>query len=220
MINFTGPDNTALGEGALKSSIGNRNIAVGKNAGGSPLNGDDNIYIGSDSGSDTEDGQIRIGAASQRDCFIQGIHGASVDSATDLPVFVDSTGKLGTMASSKQYKSNVIDMDDASDGLMDLRPVKFTYKHDSNNNLHYGLIVEEVEELYPELVVRDNSGNTYSVRYHELPAMLLNELQKNREMITSLKETAKDLLTEQKQNNAVIKDLLTRIVVLEELTGK
>jgi len=40
--------------------------------------------------------------------------------------------------------------------------------------------------MYPELVVRDSSGNIYSVRYHELPAMLLNELQKNRELIKIL----------------------------------
>jgi hypothetical protein len=33
-------------------------------------------------------------------------------------------------------------------------------------------------EIYPELVVRDTNGQPLSVRYHVLPAMLLNELQR------------------------------------------
>jgi len=70
---------------------------------------------------------------------------------------------------------------------MELRPVQFTYKNDETNRLHYGLIAEEVEEVYPELVVHDKDGESYSVRYHELPAMLLNELQKQNKRIQSLK---------------------------------
>ena len=40
------------------------------------------------------------------------------------------------------------------------------------------LIAEEVAEVAPELVVRDAEGEPYSVRYHVLPSMLLNEVQK------------------------------------------
>ena len=232
--NEFGSGNTGVGRSALIKAKGNRNIALGENAGRSLVSGDDNIYIGSDAGfppddSVTESLQIRIGA-SQTDCYIQGIFDASV---TDLPVFVNSSGKLGTTPSAEKYKSNIVDMGATSDNLMDLRPVTFTYNHDSNNKTHYGLIAEEVETVYPELVVQDSSGNIYSVRYHELPAMLLNELQKNREMITSLqdkdqsnaviiqelKKTIKELLTEQQQNSTLVKNLLARIVVLEELTG-
>ena len=225
-FNKTGSDNTAIGKDVLLNATGNRNIGIGKAAGINLTSGDDNIYIGSDAGfppddSVTESLQIRIGELGiQTDCYIQGIFGATIDSVIDLPVFVDADGKLGTAASSEQYKSNIIDMGAASDDLMNLRPVKFTYKHDNSNKQHYGLIAEEVEEVYPELVVHDSSGNTYSVRYHELPAMLLNELQKNREIIKTLQSTVKDLLTKQEGSNAFIKELLARIVVLEELTGR
>ena len=33
-------------------------------------------------------------------------------------------------------------------------------------------------EIYPELVVRDADGQPSGVRYHVLPAMLLNELKR------------------------------------------
>jgi hypothetical protein len=55
------------------------------------------------------------------------------------------------------------DMGDASSGLLRLRPVAFRYKKayaDGSKPLDYGLIAEEVAEVYPDLVVRgaDNSN--------------------------------------------------------------
>jgi hypothetical protein len=43
--------------------------------------------------------------------------------------------------------------------------------------LEFGLIAEEVEKVFPELVVHKD-GQPETVRYHELPALLLNEIQK------------------------------------------
>ena len=204
--------NVAVGQDTLMNVEGSRNIGIGKDSGKSLTNGSRNIYIGSDSGAAAESNQIRIGTG-QTDCFVQGIHDTTIDNANDLPVLVDSTGKLGTTSSSITHKNNIIDMDDISDDLMNLRPVQFTYKHDTNNDLHYGLIAEEVENVYPELVVHDKSGNTYSVRYHELPAMLLNELQKNRKIIKALQSN-------ELKNQEINQELLARIIVLEELVRK
>jgi AraC-like DNA-binding protein len=44
--------------------------------------------------------------------------------------------------------------------------------------VQYGLIAEEVDRIYPELVIRDDSGRIQGVRYDELAPMLLNEMQK------------------------------------------
>ncbi len=60
-----------------------------------------------------------------------------------------------------------------------LRPVTFRYKAEpatGSRPIEYGLIAEEVAEIYPELVVLDKDGQPSGVRYHVLPAMLLNEL--------------------------------------------
>ena len=68
-------------------------------------------------------------------------------------------------------------MDKASNNLMQLRPVTFHYKeeHDpGEGRLQFGLIAEEVAEVYPELVVHDDEGNVKTVEYLKLPAMLLN----------------------------------------------
>jgi len=72
-------------------------------------------------------------------------------------------------------------MGDASDGLLRLRPVTFHYKKpyaDGSKPIQYGLIAEEVAEVYPGLVVRGKDGQVETVQYYKLDAMLLNEVQK------------------------------------------
>ena len=42
--------------------------------------------------------------------------------------------------------------------------------------------------MLPELVVRSKDGQPQSVLYHELPAMLVNEIQKQRKVIAELEK--------------------------------
>ena len=60
---------------------------------------------------------------------------------------------------------------------MQLRPVTFRYRQDPQEQRQYGLIAEEVANVYPELVVWGDKGQVESVQYRELIPMLLNELQ-------------------------------------------
>ena len=71
-------------------------------------------------------------------------------------------------------------MDRTSEVLYALRPVTFRYKKeiDPARTSQFGLVAEDVEKLNPELVVRDEEGKPYSVRYDQVNAMLLNEFLK------------------------------------------
>ena len=60
--------------------------------------------------------------------------------------------------------------------LQQLRPVTFQLKSDPQGNLQYGLVAEEVAIVYPELVIRGESGTVDGVRYDELTPFLLNEV--------------------------------------------
>jgi len=105
-------------------------------------------------------------------------------------VFVDTNGQLGTASSSRRVKDDIVDMDAASSALMQLRPVTFHYKSDqapSGRTLQYGLIAEEVAEVYPGLVARSADGQIETVLYQFLPPMLLNEVQKQQRTIEALR---------------------------------
>jgi septal ring factor EnvC (AmiA/AmiB activator) len=51
------------------------------------------------------------------------------------------------------------------------------------------LIAEQVDEVDPDLVVRDTQGEIYSVRYEAVNAMLLNEFLKEHRTVQELKST-------------------------------
>jgi hypothetical protein len=74
-------------------------------------------------------------------------------------------------------------MGETTDKLQQLRPVTFQLKTDPQRAVQYGLIAEEVASVYPELVIRDDSGQIQGVRYEELAPMLLNEEKRQRSRI-------------------------------------
>ncbi|MET0851267.1 MAG: hypothetical protein ABW020_09080 [Candidatus Rokuibacteriota bacterium] len=66
------------------------------------------------------------------------------------------------------------------------------HSHPPGGPPEYGLIAEEVVEIYPELVVLDKEGQPSGVRYHVLPAMLLNELQRQQRVIETQAAQARE----------------------------
>ena len=185
-VSTSGDSNIALGSGALGSlTAGSGNIAIGTGAGGNLVNGSSNIYIVS-SGIASDNATIRIGAGNSR-AFLAGVRGVTTGQANAIPVFVDSAGQLGTVSSSARTKRDIADMGEASARLMQLRPVTFRYRdHGPDAPVQFGLVAEEVGEVMPELVARSRDGEIETVLYHELPAMLLNELQKALRRIDAL----------------------------------
>ena len=80
-------------------------------------------------------------------------------------------------------------MGDATDSLMRLRPVTFRYlKYGENGPQQYGLIAEEVAEIYPELVARNKDGEVETVMYQFLAPMLLNQVQRQQKTIDRLEK--------------------------------
>ena len=133
---------------------------------------------------------IRIGRpAIQNRIFIAGIRRVTTGVANAVPVLIDSAGQLGTMSSSLLFKKEIKPMDRASEAILALKPVTFHYKSDKTGTPQFGLIAEEVAEVNPDLVVRDENGEVYTVRYDAVNAMLLNEFLKEHREVAELKST-------------------------------
>jgi hypothetical protein len=193
--------NTAVGTDSLLSlTSGIQNQAVGNSAGSLLLTGNYNTLIGSGGvganytgaessnvlinsfGVNGESNTIRIGtqggAANQQNrCFIAGIRGVTTGVNDAIAVLIDSAHQLGTVSSSKRYKFDINDMSEISQKIYDLRPVMFKYNQFPDERPNPGLIAEEVYEVMPQLVVRNEEGLPETVKYHELCVYLLNELK-------------------------------------------
>lgn len=191
-------NNIAIGTNALNVSlgaptdnIGSYNIAIGSDV-GSLFTGaeDSNIYF-NHLGVAADSNTLRIGAGAGAGnqqlnrAFIHGIRGITTGVADAIAVLIDSAGQLGTVSSSRRYKDNIVDMSPTN--VLALRPVNFTYKSDKGNKMQYGLIAEEVEEVMQDLVAYNQEGQPESVKYHELPVLLLKEIQKLKADVEELK---------------------------------
>jgi hypothetical protein len=74
-------------------------------------------------------------------------------------------------------------MDEQSSKLQQLRPVTFHLKTELQGAQQYGLIAEEVDKVYPDLVIRNEAGQIEGVRYDELAPILLREVQQQQERL-------------------------------------
>jgi hypothetical protein len=204
--NTTGFANTAIGAKALLNATGNYNVALGDSAGEFLNTGDNNIDIGYNVfGVKGESNTIRIGNTDIIATYIRGISGQTV--VGGAAVFVDSSGKLGTMTASTRFSDQIKPMDKASEAILTLKPVTFRYKQeiDPKRIQQFGLIAEEVEKVDPDLVGRDEKGKVYSVRYDAVNAMLLNEFLKEHGKVQDLEATVtqlKSMVEKQQAANA------------------
>ena len=178
-------NNVGIGYGALGSNVyGFNNIGIGTNAGNSIVGGN-NVMIQAN-GNYYDNNTLRIGNATGTGsyeidrAFVSGIRGTTTDVADAITVVVDSNGQLGTVSSSQRLKETIADMGATSERLLALRPVTFRFKQAYANGqkpIQFGLIAEEVAEVFPELVATDAEGRPESVKYRLLSTLLLNELQ-------------------------------------------
>jgi hypothetical protein len=215
--NKTGSYNTAIGQDALDiNTVGDNNIAVGASAGNGIINTSNNIEVGN-SGSSSDTGVIRIGTSGVQSAFFAaGIGGVTTGNNDAVTVVIDSAGQLGTVSSSRRFKEDIQDMDGASSGLMRLRPVTFRYKKpfaDGSKPIQFGLIAEEVAEVYPDLA-RSADGQIETVKYQVLDSMILNEVQRQQEEITLHQNRVKILeqhLAQEHEQNQAVQERLARL---------
>jgi hypothetical protein len=149
---------------------------------------------------------LGVGPAPQNKFFAAGIRGITTDNNDAIPVVIDSNGQLGTVSSSQRFKEDIHDMDAASSGLMRLRPVTFRYQRpfaDGSKPIQYGMIAEEVADVYPDLVAHSTDGQIETVKYQVLDSMLVNELQKEHREV--------------QQQAEMIRLLQNRLAALEEI---
>jgi hypothetical protein len=147
-------------------------------------------------------------------CFIGNIRGVTTQNANAIPVLIDSAGQLGTMSSSARFKTEIKPMDKASEAILALKPVTFHYKSDASGIPQFGLIAEEVAEVNPDLVVRDENGEIYTVRYDAVNAMLLNEFLKEHRRVEQQQATIQQLKSNAAKQEATISELKRDLGVL------
>jgi hypothetical protein len=202
--NTTGSSNTADGFQALYYNTGSNNVGLGFNAGTNLTTGSGNVCIGYNV----------LGVAGESNTTrISNVY-SSV--ASGRAVYINADNKIGTLVSSRRFKEEIKPMDKTSEAILELKPVTFHYKKEieRNGGIMFGLIAEDVEKVDPDLVTRNEKGETEAVRYEAVNAMLLNEFLKEHRTVQEQGET----ITELKKQIAALTAGLQRVSAEVELS--
>lgn len=139
---------------------------------------------GSDSLSDLTD--VSLGTLNQGD--ILSWNGSSwVNASTDEPAFLDSDASL---------KDEVIQIESSIEKIQSIRGVSFKWNDSADilvrGTLDVGLIAQEVEQVVPSAVKKNQEG-LRQVAYHKLIPFLLEGLKDQQLLISKLEERIKKL---------------------------
>jgi hypothetical protein len=224
--NTTGSLNAATGDGALfNNTTGQSNTAIGEAALGENTNGRQNTAIGFQAGLDVSTaanviciGANVAGANVSNTTWIGNVYGRTTLNATTAPVVVSANGQLGTVASSERFKKDIVTMQKASESILSLRPVTFHYKTDTTGIAQFGLIAEEVAKVNPALVLLDEEGKPFTVRYDAVNAMLLNEFLKEHGKVEQLTKDFESKFAEQQKQIEALSAGLQKVTADVEMS--
>ena len=104
---------------------------------------------------------------------------------------LDAGGNLSiqgtlTEASSLAIKENIETYSPSLEMISKIRPVRFNKKKSKKKEV--GLVAEELAEMFPELVERDEKGNPAGVNYSRAVAVLLHGFKELYKEVKELKE--------------------------------
>lgn len=200
-----GEYNTLIGNGAGDNTAGGADFNVIIGAGADVTSGDDaqqRIAIGR-AVINTTDNTTVIGKSTQTDTYFGGMaagewnsniyanalyleNSESITNATDGTVVV--SGNL-TVSSDMRLKDNIQPLGDTMVNILKLDAKSYTRE----GREEIGLIAQDVQSVYPELVVEDGNG-MLAVNYQALSAILINGIKDQEARIQKLELLVKLLL--------------------------
>jgi len=148
-------------------------------------------------GSNTSTRSIRLGRnGTSNDIFITGSSG-NVGIGTATPGFaldVNGTGRFTTIieTSSVRYKKSIKTLPSQLATINALRPVTFKWKDKKKGeDLQYGLIAEELQQIMPEAVSLNSDGNAEAISYTKLVPILIKAVQELQAKVEKLEKQKK-----------------------------
>ena len=94
----------------------------------------------------------------------------------------------------------------------------FHYKADTTGTAQFGLIAEEVAKVNPALVLLDEEGKPFTVRYDAVNAMLLNEFLKEHGKVEQLEKDFESKFAEQQKQIEALSAGLQKVTADVEMS--
>lgn len=126
-----------------------------------------------------------------------GVGGGSPGYTLDVSGNINYTGSL-TNNSDMRFKKNITSLNSALQKVLSLKTYSYLYDQQKfperkfNDKLHFGVLAQEIKEVFPNLVSEDKNGY-YSVNYVEIIPLLISAMKEQQEMIENQNQKIADL---------------------------
>ena len=87
--------------------------------------------------------------------------------------------------SSLEIKTNISEIESPLEKISKLRGIEFDYKETDEHSI--GMVAEEVNEIFPELVSKDEYGKVQAMSYSRMTAVLLEAIKELNQEVKELK---------------------------------
>ena len=143
--------------------------------------------MGGSLGVATSAGDFLSGTAAGDTIFINQFSGKRLYAVSySGGVYLSSGATSWTANSDIRLKNINSHIENAVEKLSTLQTINFSYKDDKTNKQNLGLIAQEVEKIFPELIDKNGDG-MLGVRYTELVPVLIKAVQELKLEIETLK---------------------------------
>lgn len=125
---------------------------------------------------------------------------------------INSSNGAYTTASDKRLKENITPLkSDVLDRLLKLKTYKYNYKLDASKTRTTGVMAQELIELFPEFVHRDEGAEYYGVNYAGLSVVAIKGIQQQQKIIDNQQNEIDALKTKNEELENKINTILEMI---------
>lgn len=223
---------------------GNNNIFIGNGSGGYNVSGIRNVCIGNGSGTEVlGDGNVMIGyqaggvEAGSNKLFIDNsgvstpliwgdftgnrvvINGNATNNISSRTFYVN--GAIGASGgyfteSDLMLKRDISTIPDALNKVLRMHGVNFYWKDETNREpgMQMGFIAQEVSEVIPEVV--SSKGETLSMQYEPVTALLVEAMKEQQTLIENQKVTIEQIRSENEKLRADQQEIIRQIEIIKK----
>ena len=222
-VSTTGSNNTFVGQyAANQNTTGSYNTAVGQGAGGASATGSNGTYLGY-SAAPTADGltnstaigfMAQVGQSNALVLGGTGSYAVNVGIGTTTPSqalqVVGNILASGTITqnSDRRLKTNIAPLTGALANVQKLRGVTYEFvpgKGPAGEQI--GFIAQELEKIYPQLVLTDPKTGLKSVNYVQTTPILVEAIKDLQQQVNDLTQRTKQLEVAQLRSTTILEQL-------------
>lgn len=95
--------------------------------------------------------------------------------------------------SDKRYKTDLVGLSNCVDNISKLNGYSYLRSDEVDKKRHIGLIAQEVDSVYPELVIHDSVNDKFAINYGSMAALFVESIKELKQEILELRQEIAEL---------------------------